>query len=125
MTENEITEKIIGCAINVHRGLGPGLLESVYEECLAYELDKLCMYYERQKSMPVVYDKIKMEGGYRLDLFVEHTIVVELKAVETLTDVHLAQVMTYLRLANCHLGLLINFNVTQLKNGLKRVVNGY
>ena len=125
MIDNELTDKVIGCAINVHWGLGPGLLESVYEECLAYELDKLLVYYERQKVMPVTYGQIKLETGYRIDLFVENRLVIELKSVEALNDVHLAQMMTYLRLADCRLGLLINFNVAVLKNGLKRVVNGY
>ena len=125
MSDNQITESIIGCAINVHRRLGPGLLESVYEECISYELDKARMFFERQKIMPIIYDEIKLDTGYRLDLLVENRVVVELKAVETLTDVHLAQVMTYLKLSNCRFGLLINFNVTMLKNGLKRVVNGY
>ncbi len=125
MNDNQITESVIGCAINVHRRLGPGLLESVYEECLSYELDKGRMFFERQKAMPIIYDEIKLDTGYRLDLLVENRVVVELKAVEALTDVHLAQVMTYLRLSNCRFGLLINFNVVMLKNGLKRVVNGY
>ena len=125
MSDNQITESIIGCAMNVHRRLGPGLLESAYEECLAYEMDKACMFFERQKAMPIVYDEIKLDTGYRIDLLVEDRIVVELKAVELLTEVHLAQVMTYLRLSNCRFGLLINFNVALLKNGLKRVVNGY
>ncbi|GAB4015963.1 GxxExxY protein [Spirosoma migulaei] len=125
MNDNQITESIIGCAMNVHRRLGPGLLESAYEECIAYEMDKARMFFERQKAMPIVYDEIKLDTGYRIDLLVEHRIVVELKAVETLTDVHVAQIMTYLRLSNCRFGLLINFNVTLLKNGLKRVVNGY
>jgi GxxExxY protein len=125
MVDKELTEYIIGCAIKVHRHLGPGLLESVYENCLFHELNKLELHVEQQKNMPVIYDGLQMDAGFRLDLFVEQRIVVELKAVEELTDVHLAQVMTYLRLANCRFGLLINFNVTLLKNGIKRVVNGY
>ncbi len=125
MSDNQITESVIGCAINVHRRLGPELLESVYEECISYELDKARTFFERQKAMPVVYDEIKLDTGYRIDLLVENRVAVELKAVEAITDVHLAQVMTYLRLSNCRFSLLINFNVAILKNGLKRVVNGY
>lgn len=125
MIRQEITNGIIGCAIQVHRQLGPGLLESAYEECLAYEMTKAGIFYERQKPMPIVYDELRLEAGYRVDLFVEHRVIVELKAVEALNNVHFAQVMTYLRLANCRFGLLINFNVTLLKEGVKRVVNGY
>lgn len=125
MEDNTLTEKVIGCAIQVHRQLGPGLLESIYEECLVYELYKSGLSVERQKAMPVVYDDLRMDAGYRVDLFVEERVIVELKSVETLTDVHLAQLMTYLRLADCRFGLLINFNVVLLKNGLKRVLNGY
>jgi len=109
----------------VHRHLGPGLLESAYEECLAYEMTKAGIFFERQKSMPIIYDELKLETGYRVDLFVESRVIVELKAVEALNNVHFAQVMTYLRLANCRFGLLINFNVSLLKDGIKRVVNGY
>ncbi len=116
---------MIGCAIKVHRRLGPGLLESVYEECLAHELSSIGINYERQKVMPVIYDKIKLDSGYRVDVLVEQRVIIELKAVESLTDVHLAQVMTYLRLAKCRFGLLINFNVVLLENGIKRVVNDY
>jgi len=125
MEDNTLTEKIIGCAIQVHRQLGPGLLESIYEECLVHELYKSGLSVERQKAMPVIYDDLRMDAGYRIDLFVEERVIVELKSVETLTDVHLAQLMTYLRLADFRFGLLINFNVALLKNGLKRVLNGY
>ncbi|PRY29101.1 GxxExxY protein [Spirosoma oryzae] len=125
MNDNELTELIIGCAIRVHRQLGPGLLESVYEECLVHELCKAGLSVERQPIMPVVYDGLRMDSGYRVDIWVEKRIIIELKAVELLTDVHFAQLMTYLRLANCRLGLLINFNVVLLKNGIKRVANGY
>lgn len=125
MNDNELTELIIGCAIRVHRQLGPGLLESVYEECLVHELCKAGLSVERQPIMPVVYDGLRMDSGYRIDIWVEKRIIIELKAVDLLTDVHFAQLMTYLRLANCRLGLLINFNVVLLKNGLKRVANGY
>ncbi len=125
MNDNELTELIIGCAIRVHRQLGPGLLESIYEECLVHELCKAGLSVERQPIMPVVYDGLRMDSGYRIDIWVEKRIIIELKAVELLTDVHFAQLMTYLRLANCRLGLLINFNVVLLKNGIKRVANGY
>ena len=125
MINQEVTDGIIGCAIKVHRHLGPGLLESAYEECLAYEMTKSGVFFERQKSMPIIYDELKLETGYRVDLFVENRVIVELKAVEALNNVHFAQVMTYLRLANCRFGLLINFNVSLLKDGIKRVVNGY
>jgi len=123
MRENEITEEFIGCAMRVHRKLGPGLLESVYEECVAYELTKSGLFFERQKALPVVYETIKLEAGYRVDFMLERKVIIELKAVEILNDVHLAQLMTYLRLADCRLGLLINFNVTLLRQGIRRVAN--
>jgi GxxExxY protein len=119
------SELVIGCAIKVHRRLGPGLLESVYEECLSYELTNAGIYFERQKPMPVVYDQIKLDAGYRIDLFVNNDLVVELKSVESLLPVHLAQTLTYLRLADCRYGLILNFNVAVLTEGIKRVVNGY
>lgn len=119
------SDSVIGCAIKVHRRLGPGLLESVYEECLAYELTKAGIFFERQKPMPVIYDDIHLDAGYRIDLMVNRDLVVELKAVETLMPIHLAQTLTYLRLAECRYGLLINFNVAVLIEGVKRVVNGY
>ncbi len=123
MFENELSQKVIGLAIKVHRNLGPGLLESAYEECLFYELKKAGVYVEKQKAMPLVYDDVKLDIGYRMDLFVEQKLVIEIKSVESLNDVHLAQVLTYLKLSKSKLGLLINFNVTLLKNGIKRVVN--
>lgn len=123
--ENLITEQIIGSAIKVHKALGPGLLESAYHECLCYELKKVGLQVEKEKAFPLVYENVKLDCGYRADLFVENKIIVELKAVDALNDVHLAQVLTYLKLANCKLGLLINFNVTQLTKGLKRVINKY
>jgi len=123
MYENELSKKIIGLAIKVHRNLGPGLLESAYEECLYYELKKSGLFVEQQKPMPLIYDEVKMDIGYRLDLLVENKVVIEIKAVEALNDVHLAQVLTYLKLSECKLGLLINFNVALLKDGIKRVVN--
>jgi GxxExxY protein len=125
MTENEITEEIIGCAIKVHQALGPGLLESAYEECLYYELVKMGFFTEKQKALPLIYEEIKLECGYRIDLVVEKKVIVEVKSVEALNDIHLAQLLTYLKLANIKLGLLINFNVLKVKNGLRRVVNNY
>ena len=123
MTENEISGKIIGAAIEVHKHLGPGLLESAYQECLYYELKNAGLQVKKEIPMPIVYKKIELDHGYRIDLLVENKVVVELKTVESLTDVHEAQVLTYLRLGNYKLGLLINFNIKLLKNGLKRYVN--
>lgn len=125
MIENELSHKIIGCAMKVHSELGPGLLENAYEECLFYELRQSGLYVEKQKKLPLVYYDVELEAGYRLDLLVENKVVVEIKAVEAFNDVHLAQVITYLKLSGCKLGLLINFNVTSLKFGIKRVVNNF
>lgn len=123
MTENEISEKIIGCAIQVHRELGPGLLESSYEECLYYELIQSGLLVEKQKSLPLVYKDVKLECGYRIDLMIEGKVIVEVKSVESLNDIHMAQILTYLKLSKAKLGLLINFNVTLLKSGIRRVAN--
>ena len=123
LSENQITEKIIGCAIKVHSTLGPGLLESAYQQCLFYELQKTGLKVEKEKPLPVIYEEVELDCGYRLDLFVENRVIVELKAVESLTDIHLAQMLTYLKLSECEIGLLINFNVTQLIKGIKRVIN--
>jgi GxxExxY protein len=123
MTENEISEKIIGCAIEVHKFLGPGLLESAYLECLFYELLKAGLQVEKQKTLPLVYKEVKLDVGYRLDLLVNNKVIVELKSVEALNDIHTAQVLTYLKLSGCKLGLLMNFNVLRLVDGLKRLVN--
>jgi GxxExxY protein len=120
MEINQITEKIIGCAIEVHRKLGAGLLESAYEACLAFELESAGLKVERQVAVPVVYKDVKLDCGYRIDLLVEDTIIVELKTVEEFAPVHGAQVLTYMKFANKHIGLLINFNVTMLKAGIKR-----
>ena len=125
MIENKITEQIIGCAIKVHQNLGPRLLESAYQECLFYELKKAGLKVQKEKPLPLVYEDVKPDCGYRLDLLVEDTIIVEIKSVETLNDIHLAQVLTYLKLNNSKIGLLINFNVLQLVKGLKRVINKY
>ena len=121
---NEITEAIIGAAIKVHRELGPGLLESAYEACLAYELARQGHAIERQKRVPIVYDGIEIEEGYRIDLFVDGTVVVELKAISRLEEVHSAQLLSYVRLMKQPVGLLINFNVLRLIDGVHRVVNG-
>jgi len=125
VVENVLTDQIIGCAIEVHRTLGPGLLESVYEECLCYELSQLGLRFERQVHLPVSYKGIKLECGHKLDLVVEDSVVVELKAIDELAPIHQAQLLTYLKTSNKKVGLLINFNVQYLKNGLKRVVNRY
>ncbi|NDV45907.1 GxxExxY protein [Paludibacter sp. 221] len=120
MDYNKITEIIIGCAIEVHRNLGPGLLESTYEECLVYELNKTGLNVVRQVPLPVVYKEIKLECGYRIDILVEDSVIIELKSVENFTSVHEAQILTYMKIANKPIGLLINFNVALLKNGIKR-----
>ncbi len=123
MTENEISHQIIGKAIEIHQFLGPGLLESAYRECLYYKLQKAGIFVEKEKPMPLVYNNVKLECGYRIDILVEHKVVIEIKSVETLNDVHLAQTLTYMKLGDYKLGLLMNFNVVLLKNGIKRVVN--
>ena len=122
MDTNKLTEQIIGCAIKVHRTLGPGLLESAYQECLFFELKKAGLLVEKEKPLPLFYDDVKLDCGYRIDLLVEIQIVIELKSVEILNDVHTAQVLTYLKLSNCKIGLLINFNVASLKSGIKRFI---
>lgn len=123
MTENELSNRILGCAIKVHKALGPGLLESAYQRCLEYELVKDGLDVEFEKALPLVYKEVKMEVGYRIDLLVNKKVVIELKSVESLTDVHRAQVITYLKLGEYKLGLLINFNVALLKHGIERIVN--
>ena len=124
MTENEISQIIIGAAIKVHTALGPGLLENAYQESLFYVLQKEGLKVEKEKPMPLVFENVKLDCGYRIDLLVENKVVIELKSVEALNDVHLAQTLTYLKLGNFRLGLLINFNVALLKHGIKRVANG-
>ena len=123
MYENEISERIIGCAIEVHKVLGPGLLESAYEECLFYEIFQTGLRVEKQKPLPLIYKEIKLEVGYRIDLIVGNKVLVEIKSVEALNDIHTAQVLTYLKLSSCKLGLLMNFNVLRVKDGIKRLVN--
>ena len=120
MDINQITEKIIGCAIEVHKNLGPGLLESAYEQCLAFELQNQGLKAERQVPVPVVYKTIELDCGYRIDILVENLVIIELKTVEMFTHVHEAQVLTYMKFANKEIGLLLNFYVKLLKNGIKR-----
>jgi GxxExxY protein len=122
---NDITEAIIGAAICVHKELGPGLLESAYEACLAYELAEKRLKFERQKALPVIYRGVELDCGYRMDFLVEDQVVVELKAVETLEPIHEAQLLSYLKLSKCKVGLLINFNVKVLKDGIRRLVNKF
>lgn len=122
MRENSITKEVLKAAFTVHTQLGPGLLESTYEACLFYEIIQLGLEVERQVAMPLIYKEIKMETGYRLDLLVQKNVIIEVKAVETFTDVHIAQMITYLKLSNCKIGLLINFHVSSLKNGIKRII---
>jgi len=123
MIENELSNKIIGCAIEVHKQLGPGLLESAYQECLYYELMQAGLNVQKEKPMPIVYKEVKLDHGYRIDLLVEEKVVIEIKTVEAFNDVHTAQVLTYLRLGKYKLGLLFNFQTTVLKSGIKRVIN--
>ena len=123
MTENEIGEIVLGCAIKVHTALGPGLLESTYEVCLAYELGKAGVKAERQVALPVIYDEVRLDAGYRLDLLVEDIVIVELKVIEKLLPVHTAQLLSYLKISKRKLGYLLNFNVPQMRQGIKRVVN--
>ncbi len=124
MSENDIATKIIGCAIEVHKALGPGLLESAYQECLLYKLKQSGLSVEREKSMPLIFEEVNLDCGYRIGLLVEEKVVIELKSVESLNDVHLAQTLTYMKLGSYKLGLLINFNISLLKKGVKRVING-
>ena len=125
MQTNQITSLIIQNAIKVHKSLGPGLLESAYKECLCYELINSGLEVYKEKPVPLIYEDVKLECGYRIDLLVENRIVVEIKSVDALADIHTAQVLTYLKLSNCKFGLLINFNVTLLKSGINRLANKY
>ncbi len=124
MNPTTTTSKIIGLAIEVHTALGPGLLESVYKECLHYKLTKNNIYVEKEKPMPLHYEEVKLDCGYRIDLVAANEVVIEIKSVEALNDIHLAQTLTYMKLGNYKLGLLINFNVVKLKDGIKRIING-
>jgi len=123
MTDNEISREVLDAAFKIHSALGPGLLESAYQECLAYELGKSGLHVVKEKPLPLVYEEVKLECGYRVDLLVEGNFIVELKSVVELNDIHLAQVLTYLKLADIKLSLLLNFNVNSLKDGIKRVIN--
>lgn len=125
MTEDEIAKIIVQAAYNVHVQLGPGLLESAYEACLVFELNDLGLYVASQVNLPINYRGVYLECGYRIDILVEGKVIVEIKSVSELNNVHLAQTLTYLKLTDCKLGLLINFNVTRIKDGIKRVINGY
>lgn len=124
MHENEISKIIFDLGLKIHKNLGPGLLESAYEECLFYEISKVGLFVEKQKPMPLIYEEVKLDIGYRMDLLVEKSVVIEVKSCEALNDVHLAQVLTYLKLSGCRLGLLINFNTNLFKNGYRRILNG-
>ena len=124
MTENELSNRVIGIAIDVHTALGPGLLESAYKECLCYKLVKSGLFVEKEKPMPIIFEEVRLDVGYRLDLLIENKLVIELKSVEAINDVHMAQTLTYLKLGNYKLGILMNFNVIKLKDGIKRIING-
>ena len=123
MTENELASIVFNAGLKVHKTLGPGLLEGAYEECLYYELQKSGMLIEKQKALPLIYEEIKLDTGYRMDLLIENKLVVEIKAVDALNELHWAQVLTYLKLSGCKLGLLMNFNTVLFKEGVRRVVN--
>ena len=123
MSENELSRIVFNCALKVHQSLGPGLLESAYEECLFYELKKLGLEIEKQKALPLLYEEVKLDIGYRLDIIVGNKLILEIKSVDALNKVHFAQLLTYLKLTNCKLGLLINFNVALIKNGIRRILN--
>lgn len=123
MIENKITECIIGCAIEIHKRLGPGLLESAYKECLYYELLQKGYIVDKEVPMPIIYKEVKLDHGYRMDLLVNKMVVIEIKTVEAFRDVHTAQILTYMRLGGFKVGLLINFHVAMLKNGIKRVID--
>jgi GxxExxY protein len=123
ISENELSKIVFNCALKVHQNLGPGLLESAYEECLFYELNKTGLEIQKQKALPLVYEEVKLDIGYRIDIIIENKLILEIKSVEALNDIHFAQLLTYLKLTNCKLGMLMNFNVALIKNGIKRVVN--
>ena len=124
MNENEISKIVMNDAIKVHKTLGPGLLESVYQRCMEYELTESGLFVECEKILPVIYNRIKLPSGYRIDILVENKVIVEIKSVENIHDVHKAQLLTYLKLSGCKLGLLMNFNVTYIGLGVKRLING-
>src|ERR1700749_1551570 len=119
---NEITHAILGGAFKVHSELGPGLLENAYKHCLAHVLTEKGLFVEKEKSLPLVFESVKLDIGYRVDLLIEQQVIVEIKAIESFTDVHIAQVLTYLKLSKCKVGLLLNFNVANMKQGIKRII---
>ncbi len=123
MTENELSHLVVGSALKVHSALGPGLLESAYEGCLQYDLIKSGLRVEAQKPLPLIYQTVKLECGYRVDLLVESKLIIEVKSIEALAEIHFAQVLTYLRLSDLRLALLLNFNVVHMKDGIRRIVN--
>ncbi len=123
MDREEVARKIIASAFKVHSALGPGLLESSYQKCLAYELKKDSLKVETELALPILYDAIKIDAGYRIDMLVEDSIIIENKTVERILPIHEAQLLTYLRMKNCKLGFLLNWNVARMKNGIKRMVN--
>ena len=125
MKEDLLTRTIIGLAIDVHTSLEPGLLENAYKECLFYKIDKAGFQVEKEKIMPLVFEDVKLDCGYRIDILVENKLVLELKSIEALSDIHLAQTLTYMKLGGYRFGLLMNFNVLRLKDGIRRIVNGY
>ncbi len=124
MHENEIANIVIGCALDIHKSLGPGLLESAYQQCLYYKLQKEGLKVQKEKPMPLEYEEVYLDCGYRIDLLVEDKLVIEIKSVEALKNIHMAQTLTYMKLGDYKLGLLINLNVNMLKQGVKRVING-
>lgn len=125
MNENEISKIVMECAIEIHKTLGPGLLESVYQNCLAYELANAGLFVEKEKILPVYYRELILESGFRVDLMVSNKVIIEVKSIENILDIHKAQLLTYLRLSGCKLGLLMNFNVPYMGVGVKRIINGY
>lgn len=122
MDIEKIFKRVLDCSFTVHSGLGPGLLESSYVECLAFEIEQSGLKVEKQKPLPLIYKSVKLEAGYIIDLLIENCIIVEVKSIDNLADIHLAQILTYLKLSDCHIGLLVNFNVEHLKDGIRRVV---
>jgi GxxExxY protein len=122
MNIEDVFRQVLNCSFKIHTSLGAGLLESVYVECLSYELIKSGLFVEKQKPLPLIYENVKLEAGYRIDLLAEGKVVVEVKAIDSLADIHMAQILTYMRLSECRLGLLVNFNVVHLKDGIKRVI---
>jgi len=123
MTENQISRLVYESALKVHRALGPGLLESAYEECLCFELNKHNLQIQKQAPLPLIYEEVKLNVGFRADILVNKKVILEIKAVDALNDIHMAQVLTYLKVSGCKLGMLINFNVLLVKDGIRRIVN--